>query len=122
MREKSAFSSKASDTRRSSTSGGSAAAVTANAAFLALGSDTGGSIRIPAHFCGVYGHKPSLDVVPMRGHIPPPPAPLEPAELAGLQRAGALLGLDSEIALVAEHGGRPEESWKRPARVGISPR
>ena len=32
-----------------------------------------GSIRIPAHFCGIYGHKPSLDVVPMRGHIPPPP-------------------------------------------------
>jgi len=53
--------------------GGGAAALAAGLTYLEPGSDLAGSIRIPAHFCGVYGHKPSLDVVPMRGHIPPPP-------------------------------------------------
>jgi len=53
--------------------GGGAAALAAGLSYLEPGSDLGGSIRIPAHFCGVYGHKPTLDIVPMRGHIPPPP-------------------------------------------------
>ncbi len=38
---------------------------------LEFGSDIGGSIRVPASFCGVYGHKPSYDLVPQRGHTPP---------------------------------------------------
>jgi amidase len=54
-------------------SGGSAAALAAGFTPLELGSDIAGSIRCPAHFCGVYGHKPSFGLVPMRGHIPPPP-------------------------------------------------
>src|SRR5690606_23438816 len=54
-------------------SGGAAAALAAGLTGLELGSDIGGSIRNPAHFCGVYGHKPSFDLVPMRGHIPGPP-------------------------------------------------
>jgi Asp-tRNA(Asn)/Glu-tRNA(Gln) amidotransferase A subunit family amidase len=45
-------------------SGGSAAAVGAGLAYLALGTDIAGSIRIPAAFCGVVGHKPSLGRVP----------------------------------------------------------
>ena len=38
---------------------------------LEFGSDIGGSIRVPAHFCGVFGHKPSFDLVPQTGHAPP---------------------------------------------------
>ncbi len=61
-------------------SGGSAAALAAGMTGLESGSDIGGSIRNPAHFCGVYGHKPTLGVVPARGHQPPgvPPGPQHP--------------------------------------------
>ncbi len=51
-------------------SGGSAAALAAGLGYLSLGSDLGGSIRIPSHFCGIYGHKPTLDLVSMGGHQP----------------------------------------------------
>jgi amidase len=54
-------------------SGGSAAALAAGFTPLELGSDIGGSIRNPAHFCGVYGHKSSYTIIPMQGHIPPLP-------------------------------------------------
>ncbi|MFL5297838.1 MAG: amidase family protein [Phenylobacterium sp.] len=52
-------------------SGGGAAAVAAQMIPLEFGSDIGGSIRNPAHFCGIYGHKPSYGLVPLRGHQPP---------------------------------------------------
>jgi len=57
-------------------SGGAAAAVAAGLTPLELGSDIGGSIRVPSHFNGVYGLKPSWGVVPLRGHIPGPPGSL----------------------------------------------
>jgi amidase len=53
--------------------GGGAAALAAGLGFLEVGSDIAGSIRVPSHFCGIYGHKPTWNVVPLRGHIPPPP-------------------------------------------------
>lgn len=51
-------------------SGGAAAAVAAGLGYLTVGSDIGGSIRVPSHFCGIFGHKPTLDVVSLRGHLP----------------------------------------------------
>lgn len=57
-------------------SGGAAAAVAAGISALELGSDIGGSIRMPAHCCGVHGLKPTWGVVPTRGHIPGPPGTL----------------------------------------------
>ena len=51
-------------------SGGTAASLAAGMAFLSIGSDIGGSIRTPAAFCGIYGHKPTLDIVSLAGHAP----------------------------------------------------
>jgi amidase len=61
------------DTERSpgGSSGGAAAALAAGLTCLEFASDIGGSIRNPAHFCGVYGHKPTYGIVPMQGHSPP---------------------------------------------------
>jgi amidase len=53
-------------------SGGAATAVAAGLTGLELGGDIGGSIRIPAHYCGVYGHKPSF------GLVADPPGPAAP--------------------------------------------
>jgi len=63
-------------------SGGAAAALAAGFTPLELGSDIGGSIRIPAHFCGVYGHKTTHGIVSLRGHIPGPPGMVGEPELA----------------------------------------
>jgi amidase len=49
-------------------SGGSSAALAAGFGYLSIGSDIGGSIRVPSNFCGIYGHKPTLDLVNLRGH------------------------------------------------------
>ena len=58
-------------------SGGSAAALAAGFTSLEAGSDIGGSIRNPAHYCGVFGHKPSHAIIPSSGHelIPNVPEP-----------------------------------------------
>ena len=50
--------------------GGGAAALAAGLTPLEFGSDIGGSIRIPAAFCGVFGHKPSETAIPRSGHFP----------------------------------------------------
>ncbi|HEY0530030.1 MAG TPA: amidase [Actinoplanes sp.] len=57
-------------------SGGSAAALAAGFGALSIGSDIGGSLRIPAHFTGVYAHKSSAGLLPLRGHTFPQVPPL----------------------------------------------
>jgi amidase len=54
-------------------SGGAAAALATGITPLEIGSDIGGSLRMPANFCGVCALKPTWGVLPMRGHVPPPP-------------------------------------------------
>lgn len=78
-------------------SGGGAAALAAGMVPLELGSDIGGSIRVPAHFCGVFGHKPSFDLLPQRGHAPPgvDGAGIELAVCGPMARSAA----DLELAL-----------------------
>jgi amidase len=97
-------------------SGGSAAAVAARATFLDYGSDLVGSIRIPAAFCGVYGLKPSVGVVPLTGLQPPgPPAP--PSEMLYMSNLGpiARAAPDLRTALAATAGPEnPAYSWTLP--------
>lgn len=61
------------DTARSpgGSSGGEAAALAAGLSALGAGSDIAGSLRNPAHYCGVYGHKPTWGLISTRGHAPP---------------------------------------------------
>ncbi|RKT55016.1 amidase [Saccharothrix australiensis] len=61
-------------------SGGSAAALASGFGALSIGSDLAGSLRTPAHFCGVYAHKPTLGLAATRGMVAPPapPLPVEP--------------------------------------------
>lgn len=69
------------DHRRTSggSSGGSAAALASGFGALSIGSDLAGSLRTPAHFCGIYAHKPTLGLAPTRGMIAPP-APALPVD------------------------------------------
>lgn len=51
-------------------SGGEGSIIGLGASPIGLGSDIGGSIRVPAFFCGIFGHKPSYKLVPLTGHFP----------------------------------------------------
>src|SRR5690606_38229498 len=92
-------------------SGGAAAALAAGLTPLELGSDIGGSIRNPAHLCGVFGHKPTWGIVSDRGHIPGPPGTLAPTDLGvigPLARCAEDLALALDLVAGAErtgHGG-----------------
>ncbi|WP_336082417.1 amidase [Nocardia sp. SSK8] len=61
-------------------SGGSAAALASGFGALSIGSDLAGSLRTPAHFCGIYAHKPTLGLAPTRGMVAPP-GPALPVDL-----------------------------------------
>jgi amidase len=79
-------------------SGGAAAAVAAGLSALEVGSDIGGSIRNPAHFCGVVGHKPTHGVVSQLGHIPGPPGTRSSADLGVMGPLGRTVA-DVALAL-----------------------
>jgi amidase len=101
-------------------SGGSAAALAAGLGYLSPGSDLSGSIRVPAHFCGVYGHKPSLNVVPYSRSFPAPPGG-PPALPSILGVAGSLARSADDLKLAMEVLGGPETDeavayrWRMPA-------
>ncbi|MBT5519026.1 MAG: amidase [Rhodobiaceae bacterium] len=63
-------------------SGGAAAALAAGLTPMEYGSDIGGSIRVPAHYCGLFGHKPTHGLVPQIGHVPPVHGALAEGDLA----------------------------------------
>ena len=90
-------------------SGGAAAALAAGLTALELGSDFGGSVRIPAHFTGIYGHKSSFGLIPYQGHIPPPPGVSSSPDMAvvgPLARSPADLALALEV-LITVNGQNP---------------
>src|SRR5438128_2760712 len=79
-------------------SGGAAAALAAGLTGLEAGSDIGSSIRNPAHFCGVYGHKPTWGIVPRHGQaVPWQGAPVDIDVVGPLARSSDDLALALSI-------------------------
>jgi amidase len=94
-------------------SGGAAAAVAAGLTPCELGSDIGGSIRTPAHYCGVYGHKASHGIISMRGHIPGPPGTVSEPDLAvGGPLARSAEDLALLLGVVAGPGPSEAAAWR----------
>ena len=109
-------------------SGGEAAAIAAYCSAGGLGSDGGGSIRVPAHFCGIVGFKPTLHRVPATGHFPPMNLPTGLVGSAGpmartVADARALFevmaGYDPKDALSTPEPGR--QTWRKEWRIGVWP-
>lgn len=88
-------------------SGGSAAALAAGFVSLELGSDMGGSLRVPADFCGIYAHRPSQNLIPMRGSAPPTTP--EIAKLIDLAVIGPMARSAKDLSLALSVLAGPDE-------------
>ena len=98
-------------------SGGSSAALAAGYGPLSLGSDIGGSLRVPAFHCGVYAHKPTFALAPSRGHTSPPLAAAAVRPRSRGDRADGAVGRRS-FALA----GRDRRAGSARGRQGLSAR
>jgi amidase len=91
-------------------SGGAAAALAAGLTGLELGGDIGGSLRNPAHYCGVFGHKPTYGIVPWQGHgLPGRYAPADIAVSGPLARSADDLAVALEV--LAGAAGLDAHGW-----------
>ncbi len=95
-------------------SAGSAVAVAAGEAYLALGSDTGGSVRTPSAFCGIVGLKPSYGAVSRRGLI---------AYASSMDQIGTMAKNVEDAALLLQviAGEDPMDATSRPLREKVWP-
>lgn len=115
--------SSAYDRRRTAggSSGGEGAAVGSGGSIFGLGSDIGGSIRLPAYFNGVFGHKPTALVCSPEGHFPLPPGGsirlVSPGPLA--RRAEDLMPVLRVLADPGAELGRPESVSMDGLRVTV---
>ena len=92
-------------------SGGSVAALAAGLTALDAGSDIGSSIRNPAHYCGVYGHKPTFGILPTTGHdLPSYPKPLDILVVGPLARSAEDLAIALDVMAGAD--GMDAKAWK----------
>ena len=96
-------------------SGGAAAALAAGLTGLEIGSDIGASIRNPAHYCGVYGHKPTFALCPIHGHNLPPNLSTK-----DMMVIGPLARSAQDLALVLHIIGQPDEFSARGTQVSLA--
>lgn len=96
-------------------SGGSAAALAAGLTGLEAGSDIGGSIRNPAHFCGVFGHKPTWNLVWMRGHSPPGDIRAAP----DISVIGPMARTAEDLDIAMRHLAGPDDIMARGYRLDL---
>lgn len=99
-------------------SGGSAAAVAAGMSAFDIGSDIKGSIRVPAHFCGVYGLKPTDFMVSSAGHVPGTPRGLLRYLISVGPLARSARDLRLALSVIAGEDGR---LWEVPPAPCIGP-
>ena len=100
-------------------SGGSAAALAAGFGPLSLGSDIGGSLRVPGHFCGVCAHKPTYGLVASRGHVPPGLPPWLGRDMAVI---GPMARSVDDLALTLDLIAGPDEAAEgRAYRLALPP-
>ena len=84
-------------------SGGAAAACAAGISALEIGSDIGGSIRVPAHFCGLFGHKPTWGLASPRGHTT-----MDSAALTDISVIGPLARSVRDLDIALDLIGHPD--------------
>jgi amidase len=100
-------------------SGGAAAALAAGYVALELGSDIGGSLRAPAHYCGVFSHKPSWGLLPVRGHTyPMAPPSSHDVDLAVI---GPMARSAQDLALALDLLAGPDEPMSIAYRLTLPP-
>ena len=90
-------------------SGGAAAALAAGLVPLEFGSDIAGSLRAPAHFCGVFAHKPSIELIPRRGSGPPE-SPAIPTH-GDMAVIGPMARSAADLALQLQALAGPDDLW-----------
>lgn len=100
--------------------GGAAAALSAGMTFLEYGSDLVGSVRIPASFCGVYGLKPSVGIVPMTGFQPPGPPP-PPSDMMYMSAVGPLGRSPSDLRTALGITAGPESQAAKAYSWALAP-
>jgi amidase len=102
-------------------SGGSAAALAAGYVSLELGTDMAGSLRVPATFCGVFAHKPTHDLVPMRGIVPPGAPSLSVPVPADLAVAGPMARSAGDLALALDVVAGPDDQEGLAYKLALPP-
>jgi amidase len=102
-------------------SGGAAAALAAGYVPLEFGSDIAGSLRAPAAFCGVFGHKPTHDLVPARGTAPPGVPSLSVSVEVDLAVVGPMARSAGDLALTLDLTAGPDDAEAVGYRLALAP-
>jgi len=102
-------------------SGGGAAALAAGYVSLEFGSDLVGSLRVPAHFCGVFAHKPTHGLVPMRGSAPPGTPALSADPWVDLAVVGPMARSAADLGLALDVVAGPDDAQAIAWRLALPP-